>query len=168
MHRSLPSMSTAVTPRTGRNQVEHPKRWSAPPRSKTIARAVRTPDEVIRDVRGLKLRQRVSLVLSDDVLREELEDMVSSRSKQPISPGSIRTYQDVLIPTDAILVGGFTGLPTSSSSVISDIRGADTMLYSKEERQIRCKLASVYRLMLLFGWGRGIYDRASCTVRYCS
>lgn len=154
---------TSVTTRTPKTQVEASKRWSAPPRSaKTVGRSVRAPEEILRDVRGLKMRQRVSLALSDDVLRAELEDLALSHSKQATSPDAFRTYQDFLIPSGSLYGAG--GLPSSSASVISDIRGADTLYYTKKDRQLRCKLASVYRLMQMFGWGKGVCDRAACTV----
>lgn len=154
-------MSTTVTPRTTKTQVEASKRWSAPPRSRTAGRAVRSPDEVVRDVRGLKMRQRVSLALADDNLRGELEDIVSAHSQSPINGDAFRTYQDFLIPSGSLYGGGF---PSLSASAIADIRGADTLHYSKFERQLRCKVASVYRLMQMFGWGKGVFDRAACTV----
>lgn len=157
-------MSSSTTPRSTRTQVDVSKRWSAPPRSgKTVARSVRAPEEVLRDVRGLRIRQRVSLALSDDILRGELEEMVSSHAVRPTSPHAFRTYQDFLIPSASLSgAGGFPKL--SVSAAISDIRGADTLHYTKEDRQLRCKLASVYRLMQMFGWGKGVYDRGACTV----
>lgn len=156
-------MSSTVTPRNTQTHVEVSKRWSAPPRSsKTAARSVRAPEELVRDVRGLKMRQRVSLALSDDVLRGELEEMLSSHSIRPTSSEGFRTYQDFLIPSGALHGSG--GFPSYSVSAISDIRGADTLHYTKRDRQLRCKLASVYRLMQMFGWGNGVYDRGACTV----
>ena len=157
-------MATTVTPRTTRTQADASKRWSAPSRSgKTAARSVRAPEEILRDVRGLKLRQRVSLALSDDVLRGELEDVILEHGKHPTRTDAVRTYQDFLIPSGSLHgIGGFPGL---SASAISDIRGADTLHYTKKDRQMRCKLASVYRLMQMFGWGKGVFDRSACTVR---
>ena len=157
-------MSSTVTPKNTQTHVEVSKRWSAPPRSsKTAARsAVRAPEELVRDVRGLKMRQRVSLALSDDVLRGELEEMLSSHSIRPTSSDGFRTYQDFLIPSGALHVSG--GFLSYSVSAISDIRGADTLHYTKRDRQLRCKLASVYRLMQMFGWGNGVYERGACTV----
>lgn len=35
---------------------------------------------------------------------------------------------------------------------VADIRGVDTLSYSKGEKLFRCKLASCYRLMDLYGW----------------
>ena len=108
------------------------------------------------------MRRRVSLALGDDILRGELEDMMASHSQHPTTPNAFRTYQDFLIPSGSLYGAG--GIPGLSSSVIADIRGAETLHYTKKDRQLRCKLASVYRLMQMFGWGKGIYDRAACTV----
>ena len=159
-------MST-VTPRTTRTPDDSSKRWSAPPRSnKTMGRAARAPEQVLRDVRGLKMRRRVSLALGDDILRGELEDMISAHGEYATTPSAFRTYQDFLIPSGSLNNAG--SIPGLSSSVISDIRGADTLHYTKKDRQLRCKLASVYRLMQMFGWANGIYDRASYSVSILS
>ena len=39
---------------------------------------------------------------------------------------------------------------------IADIRGGSTLHYSKGERMLRCKVASCYRLLDLFGWVNGM------------
>jgi adducin len=39
---------------------------------------------------------------------------------------------------------------------VADIRDVDTVEYDKGEKQFRCKLASLYRLVDLFGWSHGI------------
>lgn len=128
------------------------RRFSAPSRG----RAVRRPEDVVRDVRGLKLRQRVSLVLNDKVLRDELEDLVQTYVQNgPKSSGEgVRTYQDFLIPSSSHYGGGMSAVVTP----IADIRGSDTLNYSKQERLLRCKLASTYRLVDLFGWNTGLYS----------
>lgn len=128
------------------------RRFSAPARG----RAVRRPEDVVRDVRGLKLRQRVSLVLNDKVLRDELEDLVQNyvQNGPKTSGEGVRTYQDFLIPSSTYYGGGMSAVVTP----IADIRGSDTLNYSKQERLLRCKLASTYRLVDLFGWNTGIYS----------
>ena len=40
---------------------------------------------------------------------------------------------------------------------IADIRGVDSMNYCKGEKMLRCKLASCYRLIDLFGWSNSIH-----------
>lgn len=39
---------------------------------------------------------------------------------------------------------------------INDIRGVESMGYSKGEKILRCKLAALFRLVDLFGWSKGI------------
>jgi len=39
---------------------------------------------------------------------------------------------------------------------VADVREADTSEYDRGERLFRCKLASLYRLVDLFGWSHGI------------
>ena len=39
---------------------------------------------------------------------------------------------------------------------VADIRDADTVDFDKGEKLFRCKLASLYRLVDLFGWSHGI------------
>ncbi len=127
--------------------------------------SVRRPEQVIRDVRGLKLRQRVSLVLADDILRKELEDIVDSTSSNgPNLKNGIRTYQDFLLPNLHPHSGvGQTGL-NGKVTPINDIRGTDTLTMSKGERCLRSKLAAVYRLVDLFGWSQNIYNHISVSI----
>jgi len=47
---------------------------------------------------------------------------------------------------------------------ICDIRGTDCLNYSKVEKLFRCKLASLYRLLDLFGWVSNFHD--NITVLY--
>ena len=135
------------------------RRYSAPSRG----RAVRRPEDVVRDVRGLKLRQRVSLVLNDKVLRDELEGLVQNYVQNGPKDGGegIRTYQDFLIPSGTYYGGGMSTVVTP----IADIRGSETLNYSKQERLLRCKLASTYRLVDLFGWHKGIYGFITVSIR---
>lgn len=44
---------------------------------------------------------------------------------------------------------------------INDIRGVESMGYAKGEKILRCKLASAYRLMDLYGWTQGVYNQIS-------
>lgn len=133
------------------------RRYSEPAMGR---RSVRRPEDIQRDVRGLKLRQRVSLVLQDDYLRHELEDTVRKHGDESEELASVRTYQDFLVPTS-----NYYGASPGISAVhpINDIRGTDTLNYTKSERVLRCKLASAYRLIDHFGWTESIYNH--CTVR---
>ncbi len=45
---------------------------------------------------------------------------------------------------------------SGSAIPVADIRGVDSMNYGKGEKILRCKLASCYRLVDLYGWSNGI------------
>lgn len=47
---------------------------------------------------------------------------------------------------------------------VADIRGVDSLNYTKGEKLVRCKLASVYRLIDLQGWTHGIYNHITVRI----
>ncbi|KAA0192075.1 Alpha-adducin, partial [Fasciolopsis buskii] len=47
---------------------------------------------------------------------------------------------------------------------INDLRGGDAAVYPRRERSLRCKLASVYRLIDLFGWNTSIYNHVTSRI----
>jgi len=49
-----------------------------------------------------------------------------------------------------------SGLGMGACIPVADIRDADTVEFDKGEKLFRCKLASLYRLVDLFGWSHGI------------
>ena len=135
------------------------RRYSEPGR-----RPIRRPEEILRDVRGLKLRQRVSLVLGDEILREELEDTIKNSTVNGVTRAdTIRTFQDFLLPSlqpSLVSKGGSSGSP-SVVLPINDIRGDKSSEYGKSERSLRCKLAAVYRLVDIMGWSEAIFNHIS-------
>jgi len=118
-----------VTRRPHKTIVNKAKRWSAPPRE--VGFAPYAPERITRDVRGLKLRQRVSIVLGDEVLREELEEVVGNVdfTNKTTNLQSVRTYQDLLVPTAGI--GGISA-PNFVVTPVADIRGMETIKFSKK------------------------------------
>lgn len=128
-------------------------------------RGVRRPEEILRDVRGLKLRQRVSLVLADEILREELEGTIKNSTVNGVTRAdTIRTFQDFLLPSlqpSLVSVGKGYGGPSTTVLPVNDIRGESTLDFSKSERILRCKLAAVYRLVDIMGWSEAIFNHIS-------
>ena len=51
-------------------------------------------------------------------------------------------------------------------TAVGDIHGADTLNYTKAEKETRGKLASCYRLADIYGWAHGL--DGYITVSYCS
>jgi len=139
------------------------RRYSEPGKR---GRRVRCPEEILRDIRGLKLRQRVSLVLGDDLLKDELEHTIRNSTVNGVTRAeTIRAYQDFLLPQvqpNFVNIGG--GNVGGSGMVvlpINDIKGSNTLEYSLYERQVRVKLAAVYRLVDLLGWSESIFNHIS-------
>ena len=65
-------------------------------------------------------------------------------------------FSDFLFANDTLL----RYVLTVSGPVIpiSDVRGVNSSVYTKGERILRCKLASLYRLMDLNGWTSTIFN----------
>ncbi|XP_066931002.1 alpha-adducin-like [Clytia hemisphaerica] len=139
------------------------RRYSEPGRG----RRIRCPEEILRDIRGLKLRQRVSLVLGDELLKDELEQTIRNSTVNGVTRAdTIRTFQDFLIPQaqpNFVNIGGGIGSAGTGMVVlpVNDIKGNGTTSYNINERQLRSKLAAVYRLVDLLGWSESIYNHIS-------
>lgn len=50
---------------------------------------------------------------------------------------------------------------------INDVKSYQPATYQKGERLVRCKLASVYRLVDIFGWNRGISNHITVRLTVC-
>lgn len=47
---------------------------------------------------------------------------------------------------------------------INDIRGMESLSFAKGEKLLRCKLASVYRLIDMHGWTQNIYNHVTVSL----
>ena len=121
-----------------------------------------------RDFRVLEREQKVSTLLGSEAFREELENILRgqlegtgepkrTRAQSPgtVSPGRADLGHKSRLPAAAAMVGGAGGEPVIP---INDLRGASASKYTVAEREHRCKLASVYRLVHMFGWSQLIYN----------
>merc|ERR1711962_364013 len=91
------------------------------------------------------------------MFREELERVVGDSLRESGADGISALISDVMN-----IKSGTTS--TSAVIPINDIRGLDSMGYAKGEKQLRCKLAAVYRLIDLHGWTQGIYNHVTARV----
>ncbi|KAJ1525957.1 hypothetical protein ONE63_009142 [Megalurothrips usitatus] len=115
------------------------------------------PADIDADVREMERRKRVEMIMNSRLFREELERIFDTQMKEGgAGPGGL--LQQL---SDMMGHGGPRGNVFRSSSCvipINDIRGLESMGYGKGEKNLRCKLASVYRLMDLYGWTQGIHN----------
>lgn len=129
-------------------------------------REMQRPADIKEDMRSMESRQRVSSILNSQAFREELESIIADQLKHGPHPSSLIALQqisDLLLP-NANNRGQKAGSHSNAGSVlipVNDIRGIDTLNYAKGERLLRCKLASLYRIMDLYGWSAGIANHIS-------
>ena len=131
-------------------------------------RELQRPADVKEDMRQMESRQRVSSILNSQAFREELESIIADQLKHGPHPSSLIALQqisDLLLPnTNSRWQQVSSMMGTKGGNVlipINDIRGIDTLNYAKGERLLRCKLASLYRIMDLYGWASGISNHIS-------
>lgn len=126
-----------------------------------------------RDYTVLAREKKVSTILEDLELRSKLESILQEQvegKKKPKAtrppPGdwhdeiSFKALQNIHKP--AALSSHGILIP------INDLRGEDASKYTPAEKQTRCKLAAVYRLVDIFGWSQLIYNHitVSCVVNF--
>lgn len=129
-------------------------------------RELQRPADIKEDMRSMESRQRVSSILNSQAFREELESIIADQLKHGPHPSSLIALQQIseLLLPNANQRGQKAGAMGNTGNVlipVNDIRGIDTLNYAKGERLLRCKLASLYRIMDLYGWSSGISNHIS-------
>ena len=146
------------------------------PEDPEYRRELQRPADVKEDMRQMESRQRVSSILNSQAFREELESIIADQLKHGPHPSSLIALQQIselLLPNTnsrwqqvsnmgkanvTELNGGNVLIP------VNDIRGIDTLNYVKGERILRCKLASLFRIVDLYGWTSGISNHITTRV----
>ncbi|XP_067928409.1 protein hu-li tai shao-like isoform X5 [Watersipora subatra] len=142
-----------------------------PERERELMKSV----EVREDMRAMDARKRVSEILNSQAFRDELEEIIETQETVPGSdlksgphPASLIALQQIsqlILPGNSSSSSRLAGASMSGPVIpIADVRGINSSLYSKGERILRCKLASVYRLMDLRGWTSGIFNHITVRV----
>ncbi|XP_038071158.1 alpha-adducin-like isoform X2 [Patiria miniata] len=135
------------------------------------------PAHIKADMRDMERQRRVSLILNSQAFREELESIIESQLKDMFQSGphpasliALQQIADLVLPQSRFnqtsVGGGRGGGAAQGASLIpvADIRGVDSVNYSKGEKILRCKLAALYRLIDLHGWTQLIYNHVSLRV----
>lgn len=107
---------------------------------------------------------RPTTILNSSEFYNELNNLLITEGGQE----SLQTLSNLLLPItklDATVCKGNLDYSTSFFDRIvlslgpvlpvNDIRGIDSRAYAKNERYLRCKLASLYRVIDLYGWNHG-------------
>jgi adducin len=111
------------------------------------------PADIEADMREMERRKRVEAIMHSRLFREELERIVDGQLREG-PPGLLQQLSDIMgVPATrlgSVFKGANCVLP------INDIRGIEAMGYEKGEKILRCKLASTFRLLDLYGWTKGL------------
>ncbi|XP_077097710.1 beta-adducin isoform X1 [Siphateles boraxobius] len=103
------------------------------------------------------LKKRVSSLLQSPSFREELDALIQEQMKKEGSSSNLWALRQIV---DFMTTHGSpAALPVAQSTVtmvtpINDVQGWEPSSMVKGERLMRCKLASVHRLVDLYGWAQ--------------
>ena len=114
-----------------------------------------------RDFQVLEREKRVTKILASHAFRSELEGILQGQLEgsrgPPKTSHALSSLQDNVAPAAAVeaahmhaAAAGVSG--TSGILPINDLRGARSSRYVLSERRLRCKLASLCRLVDWFKW----------------
>ncbi|XP_051175891.1 MATH and LRR domain-containing protein PFE0570w isoform X2 [Leptopilina boulardi] len=117
------------------------------------------PADIDADMREMERRKRVEMMMNSRLFREELERIIETQMKDGSGPsGLLQQISEMMGPQGARFNANV--FKNSNCVVpINDIRGVESMGYAKGEKLLRCKLASVFRLLDLYGWTQGVGGR---------
>lgn len=127
---------------------------------------IQKPVDIEQDMKEMEKRKRVEIIMNSQIFREELERIIDSQLNEGYLPASLSALQQVtelLLPNSA-RNSGSRSIGSSSSIPINDIRGVDAFRYVKGEKNLRCKVAAVYRLVDMYGWSEGIYNHITVRI----
>lgn len=104
-------------------------------------------------MREMERRKRVEAIMNSRLFRDELERIVDVQLREG-PPGDLQQLSDIMGVPAARIGSIFKG--ANCVVPINDIRGVEAMGYEKGEKILRCKLASTFRLLDLYGWTKGL------------
>lgn len=145
------------------------------------------PAAIEADIKDMEKRKRVSYIMNSDAFRAELENIIDYQLSHGPHPASVMALQhlaDMLLPSNGagpahtlskdMTAGSPAPVPPSSTpskasggnvTPIADLRGVDASGYSKGERFLRCKLASLFRLIDQAGWNESTSGNTHISAR---
>ncbi|CAJ1067263.1 adducin 3 (gamma) b [Xyrichtys novacula] len=120
-----------------------------------------------QDFNMMEQKKRVTQILQSPVFKDELEGLIQDQLTKGNTPTGLLALRQIADLVMASTVGG-AGPLTSPISIgmvtpVNDLYGIESPSFAKGEKQSRCKLASLYRLVDLFSWAR--FTSSYITVR---
>ncbi|XP_036449250.1 adducin 3 (gamma) b, partial [Colossoma macropomum] len=116
-----------------------------------------------QDISMVEQRKRVTHTLQSPDFKDELECLVKEQSAKGGGIFTLNHIADLIINNTLTHTSTYSSNGVGSVSPVNDVCGLEWV--SKAERQSRCKLASLYRLLDLYGYTQ--FTNAYITVRVC-
>uniref|UniRef100_A0A4W5PGJ0 Adducin 3 (gamma) b n=1 Tax=Hucho hucho TaxID=62062 RepID=A0A4W5PGJ0_9TELE len=110
--------------------------------------------EIQQDFNMMEQKKRVTQILQSPVFKDELEGLIQDQMTKGSNPTGLLALRQV---ADLIMASPGMVAP------VNDLYGVESSSFTKGEKQCRCKLASVYRLVDLFSWAH--FTSSYITVR---
>ncbi|XP_063304735.1 beta-adducin isoform X3 [Pelobates fuscus] len=109
-----------------------------------------------QDFNVMEQKKRVTMILQSPSFREELESLIQEQMKKGNNSSNIWALRQIADFMACTAPSVFPACPVNSSMVIpiNDMHCNEPIPLAKGERLMRCKLASVYRLLDLYGWAQ--------------
>ncbi|XP_073509686.1 beta-adducin isoform X1 [Phyllobates terribilis] len=109
-----------------------------------------------QDFNVMEQKKRVTMILQSPSFREELESLIQEQMKKGNNSSNIWALRQIADFMASTAPSVFPTCPVNSSMVvpINDLHCNDPVPLAKGERLMRCKLASIYRLIDLNGWSQ--------------
>ncbi|KFD52699.1 hypothetical protein M514_06355 [Trichuris suis] len=127
-------------------------------------RDLQRPAVIKEDLNEMERRKRVQQILESKAFREELEQLILSEKNQGSGADRLKTLEqlsELILPSSPARHPSINAIRSVVILPIADLRGAEVSKFTKQERILRNKLASLYRLIDLFQWSQGIYNHNS-------
>ncbi|KAF3708141.1 Gamma-adducin Adducin-like protein 70 [Channa argus] len=120
-----------------------------------------------QDFNMMEQKKRVTQILQSPVFKDELEGLIQDQLTKGNNPTGLLALRQIADLVMASTLGGAGPLTSPISygmvSPVNDLYGVETPSFAKGEKQSRCRLASLYRLVDLFSWTR--FTSSYITVR---
>ncbi|VDK49436.1 unnamed protein product [Anisakis simplex] len=118
------------------------------------------PAAIKEDLSEMERRKRVQQILESKSFCKTLEELIKQESENnKTDPEHLKTLQrlsELTLPHGHLAAVSLRSIGSASVLPVADLRGNDK--YTKAEKLLRNKLASLYRLVDLFQWSQGIYN----------
>jgi len=110
------------------------------------------PADVDADMREMGRRKRVDAILNSKTFKSELDRLVEVGLIDGNSVGGcLQQISDMM----GIRTPGGNVQAAQCVQPIADLRGAESAQFTKQEKMLRCRLASLFRVLDLRGWTAG-------------